>query len=69
MKGEVAREPPTTPEAPGAPEALERRIHDLEAELLQREALLEAAFASSYDGLAVLSPEGIFLEINGGSRA
>jgi PAS domain S-box-containing protein len=54
MKGEV----------PEVPEVMEQRIRDLERELLQREALLEAAFASSYDGIAILSPDGIFLEIN-----
>jgi PAS domain-containing protein len=48
----------------GVPDPLEARARALESELAHRETLLAAAFASSYDGLAILSAEGVFLEIN-----
>jgi PAS domain S-box-containing protein len=64
MKREGAHEAPKPPETAGVPVALEERVQALETELRQREVLLEAAFASSYDGLAILSAEGVFLEIN-----
>lgn len=46
------------------PRTHEARIAELEGALTRRTALMGAVLAASYDGLAVLSPEGVFLEIN-----
>jgi PAS domain-containing protein len=40
------------------------QIRALEAEIAQRQGLLDTIFEASSDGLAILSAEGVFLEIN-----
>jgi PAS domain S-box-containing protein len=42
----------------------EDRVAALSTELEERKALTEAVFAASYDGIAILDGDGVFLEIN-----
>ena len=62
---------PTEPKPEGAESssesriaALDARAKELEEELRQRKALMDAMLEASYDGLCLLSCDGIFLEMN-----
>jgi PAS domain S-box-containing protein len=46
------------------PERDEQPLADVERELAESRALAGAVFASSYDGIAVLDRDGVFLEVN-----
>ena len=42
----------------------ERPQQDLERELAESRALTTAIFGASYDGIAVLDADGVFLDVN-----